>query len=230
MWCFLHQTLNCSDVHCQNVHDPNPAQDELSVTSNFYLPGSMLQNTGPIILGPTHFFVHSENSDGYVALYDNRVRVDPDTAISLTSILANGTDVVVVPNVIEANSHTTDTDTNANRQSESLLEDSSSLTNSSQPAVSAPGSHARRRYNYNCVVCNQPYDRAQRARDCANRDRGLTPHACSGQCGIVNWFVLCLHFPADPDLHAAPAPTALKRSYASILLHQRIVTSNAHNA
>ncbi|KIM21826.1 hypothetical protein M408DRAFT_333209 [Serendipita vermifera MAFF 305830] len=57
-----------------------------------------------------------------------------------------------------------------------------SLSTSPGQAIShASGPHARR--NHECSECGHLYDRAQRARDCANKDRGLTPHACRSQCG-----------------------------------------------
>ncbi|KIM19551.1 hypothetical protein M408DRAFT_31118 [Serendipita vermifera MAFF 305830] len=37
------------------------------------------------------------------------------------------------------------------------------------------GSSTSWRKRYKCAVCNHPYDRDQRARDCANKDLGLTP-------------------------------------------------------
>ncbi|KIM20422.1 hypothetical protein M408DRAFT_30376 [Serendipita vermifera MAFF 305830] len=196
------ETLNCSDVRCQNVHDPNPAQDEPTATSNSYLPGSVLQNAVPIILDPTHFFAHNENPGEYLALYNDRVSTDSETAMGLANLLTNGTHVVGHPNIVEAISHTTEMNTNADRQSESLIDESSSLTNSVQP-VSASGSHSRHRYNYNCVwsMWNSELVR----------------------------IVLALLGGIDVDPQAAPAPTALKRAYASILLHQRVATSNAHN-
>lgn len=54
----------------------------------------------------------------------------------------------------------------------------------SLPTPVASGSHGPQRHM--CVVCGHRYDRVQRARDCAYRDRGLKPYACDGQCGKTN--------------------------------------------
>ncbi|KIM25569.1 hypothetical protein M408DRAFT_208513 [Serendipita vermifera MAFF 305830] len=115
-------------------------------------------------------------------------------AISLTGLLANGTDAIKHPHAIETVHSSPGISTSADLQSESLVEGSSTSTNSVQPTPPASGSYGCRRYNYNCEICGRPHDRAERARDCANRDKGLTPHVCGGQCGKVDWCVLCFHF------------------------------------
>ncbi|KIM29978.1 hypothetical protein M408DRAFT_99741 [Serendipita vermifera MAFF 305830] len=75
---------------------------------------------------------------------------------------------------------------NEDRPLDSTTEEANPSTSSVQPAPLTSGSHACRRYNYICEVCGRPQDRAERARDCANKDRGLMPHACGGQCGKPN--------------------------------------------
>lgn len=143
-------------------------------------------------------------------------------AISLADLLASGPYVFGHPNRVETITPIPEIIfdanfiANAHRQLDSLAEDTSPSTNSIQMTPSTSGSHARRRYNnYHCVVCSRPYDRAERARDCANRDKGLTPHTFSGGTGLDKW--------------VAPKPTALGHSYVCTLFHQRIVTSNAQN-
>lgn len=49
------------------------------------------------------------------------------------------------------------------------------------------GSNTGRRKRYKCAICNRSYDRDQRARDCANKDLGLTPYVCGNRCGRTNW-------------------------------------------
>lgn len=114
-------------------------------------------------------------------------------AISLADLLASGPYVFGHPNRVETITPIPEIIfdanfiANAHRQLDSLAEDTSPSTNSIQMTPSTSGSHARRRYNnYHCVVCSRPYDRAERARDCANRDKGLTPHTCGGQWGKTN--------------------------------------------
>ncbi|KIM20987.1 hypothetical protein M408DRAFT_117721 [Serendipita vermifera MAFF 305830] len=65
--------------------------------------------------------------------------------------------------------------------SQPLVGAASLATNSIQPTSHAFGSYAR--HNHECVECGHLYDRVQRARDCANRDRGLTPYVCGARCG-----------------------------------------------
>ncbi|KIM19667.1 hypothetical protein M408DRAFT_334310 [Serendipita vermifera MAFF 305830] len=45
-----------------------------------------------------------------------------------------------------------------------------------------------------CVVCSRSFDRIQRANDCANRDLGLEPYVCGGECKTMNWYILRLEF------------------------------------
>lgn len=53
--------------------------------------------------------------------------------------------------------------------------------------TTAPTSSTRMRYY--CVECGHPFNRLQRARDCAYKDLGLTPHVCGGRCGsTVTWY------------------------------------------
>ncbi|KIM25573.1 hypothetical protein M408DRAFT_208561 [Serendipita vermifera MAFF 305830] len=103
-------------------------------------------------------------------------------AINLTDLLESGPGAVGQTDTAEA----VPPITNANRQSNSLAEETSPSTNFASPTPPVDGPHDRRRYNYYCVVCGRPHDRAERARDCSNRDLGLTPHACGGQCGTTN--------------------------------------------
>jgi hypothetical protein len=49
--------------------------------------------------------------------------------------------------------------------------------------------YSQGRREFKCIKCRRVYDRATRARDCANQDLGLTPYQCKGACGDVNWSV-----------------------------------------
>lgn len=67
-----------------------------------------------------------------------------------------------------------------------------SLASASLPAMMsvAYGPPVRRQYKHRCLECGNTFDRARRARDCANKNLGLTPFACRGRCGKLNWYVV----------------------------------------
>ncbi|KIM30280.1 hypothetical protein M408DRAFT_328318 [Serendipita vermifera MAFF 305830] len=176
-----------------------------TVVSDSYPPHVVRDSAGLAVPGPTFFFpyvpCHDVAIDGdglyscqeCLALYHDFVRTDPEMAISLEDLRTNGMDVIGHPSSVEATlpaiDMSTDTSplTNEDRQSESLVEETSPSTNSTSPTPIISGSHAHRRYNYQCVVCGQLHDRAERARDCANRDEGLKPHAFSGGPSVDKW-------------------------------------------
>lgn len=140
----------------------------------------MLQSAGSVIPNPTLFFSYAFHNDENLddcteclSLYHDLVRTDPEMAINLTDLLESGPGAVGQTDTAEA----VPPITNANRQSNSLAEETSPSTNFASPTPPVDGPHDRRRYNYYCVVCGRPHDRAERARDCSNRDLGLTPHA-----------------------------------------------------
>lgn len=130
-----------------------------------------------------------------LALYRDLVLKDPEMAMSWADLLASGAGAVghvkALETVLPIKQIEVDTSvvTSADAQSESYVGATSPSTDSVQATPPASNSHARRRYNYYCEVCGHSYDRAQRARDCANRDTGLTPHACRSQCGRMNWYM-----------------------------------------
>ncbi|KIM25571.1 hypothetical protein M408DRAFT_26120 [Serendipita vermifera MAFF 305830] len=202
----LHQAPDCWVFHFQNPHDPEPTQD-------------VLQNREPTAIPPTVFLPHDESLDDCqecLALYHDLVRTDPEMAISWTDLLASGATALAYPDSVETAPPAIATDSNSDHHSEPLVEETSPSTNAAQPTPPSSGSHAHRRYNYHCAVCNHPYDRAQRARDCANRDRGLTPHACGGLCGVLNCTkaysseaLLREHF-APPEDRDVQCPQCLK--------------------
>lgn len=203
MSCPLHQTSAFSAAHFQNVQDSNPTHDP-NVTPDSHLPWVVLQGVGLGESGPTLFFPHilhndvgvyDENLDDCqecLALYHDIVRKDPGMAISLADLPVSGGGTVGAPDAVEAIPPIANMEKNINsftdegRKSEFFVEEVILAANASQPMPPASGPHARRRLNHTCVVCGHPHDRAERARDCANKDRGLTPHACGGQCGITN--------------------------------------------
>ncbi|KIM22285.1 hypothetical protein M408DRAFT_291639 [Serendipita vermifera MAFF 305830] len=68
--------------------------------------------------------------------------------------------------------------------------------------TTAPTSSTRMRYY--CVECGHPFNRLQRARDCAYKDLGLTPHICGGRCGST---VTCSKaYSSEERLHEHLAP------------------------
>ncbi|KIM20417.1 hypothetical protein M408DRAFT_135818 [Serendipita vermifera MAFF 305830] len=155
-------------------------------------------------------------------------------AISLEDLRANGTDVIEHPNAVETTlpaieiNIDTGSFTNEDCQSESLVEKTSLSTNSASPTPIASGSYVHHRCNYQCVVCGHTHDRAERARDCANRDEGLKPHACGGQCGKPNCTksysfeaLLREHLatPQDRDIQCPKCSRTVRRK--NIARHQR---------
>ena len=63
-----------------------------------------------------------------------------------------------------------------------------------------------------CAYCGKIFDRPTRARDCRNRDLGLTPHKCLGMCGVVGWSATsspCVRYVLNPQYTSSTA------SYAS---------------
>ncbi|KIM21824.1 hypothetical protein M408DRAFT_299829 [Serendipita vermifera MAFF 305830] len=125
-------------------------------------------------------------------------------AINLADLLTSEASAVGHPSTVESVRPITqvgiDTSlvTNGQAQTESIGRTASSATGIAQTMPPVSGSHVARRYNnYGCVVCGHMYDRAQRARDCANRDRGLTPYVCGAECGRMNWYV-CSHCLEEP--------------------------------
>ena len=66
-------------------------------------------------------------------------------------------------------------------------------------------------YAHDCVCthCGKEFDRHTRARDCRNRDLGLTPHKCLGRCGVVGWLAKsssCVRYVLNPNVYLAPCP------------------------
>lgn len=183
----------------QGFHDPNLAQDGIAITPDFYQPNVALQRNEPTVstetLGIPYIVPDYEDMDrckDCLALYDDLVHKDPEMAISLADLLADGAGSFGSQNAVEPIplitpvKGDTDLDTSTETQPDTLVDAAGPFTDSVQAAPQASTSHTRRRYKYECVVCRHWYDRAQRARDCANRDRGLTPYVCSSRCGRMN--------------------------------------------
>lgn len=59
----------------------------------------------------------------------------------------------------------------------------------SPPTTTRVSSTSRkgRSYNHYCAECGAPFDRASRARDCANKDLDQKPYACKNRCKKRNW-------------------------------------------
>lgn len=139
-------------------------------------------------LDPTLFFpyvylddvvLYDKNLDDCkecLALYEDLVRADPELAISWMDLFATGPSAAGYPDTTEMVTNVNSI-ANEDRPLDSTTEEANPSTSSAQPTPLTSGSHVCRRYNYSCEVCGRPQDRAERARDCANRDRGLTPHA-----------------------------------------------------
>ncbi|KIM20988.1 hypothetical protein M408DRAFT_117732 [Serendipita vermifera MAFF 305830] len=207
----------------QGFHDPNLAQDGIAITPDFYQPNVALQRNEPTVstetLGIPYIVPDYEDMDrckDCLALYDDLVHKDPEMAISLADLLADGAGSFGSQNAVEPIplitpvKGDTDLDTSTETQPDTLVDAAGPFTDSVQAAPQASTSHTRRRYKYECVVCRHWYDRAQRARDCANRDRGLTPYVCSSRCGRMNWCVFILPNGPSVNQYVALKPIALK--------------------
>ncbi|KIM20107.1 hypothetical protein M408DRAFT_30647 [Serendipita vermifera MAFF 305830] len=64
------------------------------------------------------------------------------------------------------------------------LASTSSPTTHTTPSPAS--SHTPSQKRYRCAICSRSFDRIQRARDCANKDLGLTPHVCGSRCQKLN--------------------------------------------
>ncbi|KIM19552.1 hypothetical protein M408DRAFT_31119 [Serendipita vermifera MAFF 305830] len=101
-------------------------------------------------------------------LYDELVKKYPELAMDEDAPWPNPAHA---PSTMKAFMLHTDTSSAASDQG-AVAFTSSPETNTT-PVTS--GSSTSHRQRYKCAICNRRYDRDQRARDCANKDLGLTP-------------------------------------------------------
>lgn len=190
----------------QSFHELSFAQDMLDI----YQPYAAIQSAGPVVpleaLAVQYITLDDEDLNEcheFLVFPEEPLCGDPEMAKGLADPLTSEADEVGHTNAAESvlNSTHTKMDTSFVTRaghSQPLVGAASLATNSIQPTSHAFGSYAR--HNHECVECGHLYDRVQRARDCANRDRGLTPYVCGARCGRLRWYGCSSYTPEGPTL------------------------------
>ena len=124
-----------------------------------------------------------------VELFDDLVRKYTEMVLGLADLLSS------VPDTSDIEIDQDETSSPGMDQATLDQEEESppAASTSSSSLVAGPSNTVSRVHHRNkihqCIVCGTQFDRFSRARDCKNKDLGLTPHACGGRCWRVNWYV-----------------------------------------
>lgn len=118
-------------------------------------------------------------NEGSVRLYNDLVHEYPEMAICWADILPSIADAAERLQVIDGDHHTPDTDSQSSPITGTQPSLVASTTDTDTPTASPASTllASTRTYSpprYICAECGHPFDRAQRARDCANKDLGLS--------------------------------------------------------
>ncbi|KIM27612.1 hypothetical protein M408DRAFT_167835 [Serendipita vermifera MAFF 305830] len=150
-------------------------------------PFFLLQGIAPPILSdqgfpqPDSSFHNGDCEDCFncVKLYDELVEKYPELVMEEDGSLPN---LAHAPGTTKGQGGTEDS------SSVTLVQEAVASTSSPEANTTlvTSGSNTGRRKRYKCAICNRSYDRDQRARDCANKDLGLTPYVCGNRCGRTN--------------------------------------------